>query len=157
MYQKRELKQRRRRRQQERQKNNSFRSVKQQLCKRVTLFCTFLCRRCTTATWNFLISRFVEDLDTRWRVSLSFLRPSWTVQSLRIHWTPKQFANIWRIERDGTKRDKVWSSGNSVLKCFRSPPRICYSSSLKIPFSRKMGPFRWVKYNPIFIPINEDW
>ena len=24
-------------------------------------FCTFLCRRCTTTTWNWLISRFVED------------------------------------------------------------------------------------------------
>ena len=25
-------------------------------------FCTFLCRRCTTSTWNCLISRFVEAL-----------------------------------------------------------------------------------------------
>ena len=30
---------------------------KQQLCTCITLFCTFLCRRCTTTTWNFLISR----------------------------------------------------------------------------------------------------
>ena len=30
--------------------------VKQQLCTCITLFCTFLSRGCTTATWNFLIS-----------------------------------------------------------------------------------------------------
>ena len=30
---------------------------KQQLCTWITLFCTFICRRCTTTTWNFLISR----------------------------------------------------------------------------------------------------
>ena len=29
----------------------------QQLCTCITLFCTFLYRRCTTTTWNFLISR----------------------------------------------------------------------------------------------------
>ena len=31
------------------------RLAKQQLCTCITLFCTFLCR-CTTTTWNFLIS-----------------------------------------------------------------------------------------------------
>ena len=30
---------------------------KQQLCTCITLFCTFLCRRCTATTWNFLMSR----------------------------------------------------------------------------------------------------
>ena len=45
-----ELKQRRRRRQRERQKSNRFRLAKQQLCTCVTLFCTFLSRRCTTTT-----------------------------------------------------------------------------------------------------------
>ena len=45
-----ELKQRRRRRQRERQKSNRFRLAKQQLCTCVTLFCTFLSRRCRTTT-----------------------------------------------------------------------------------------------------------
>ena len=49
-----ELKQRRRRRrrqrQRERQKSNRFGLAKQQLCTCVTLFCTFLSRRCTTTT-----------------------------------------------------------------------------------------------------------
>ena len=34
-------------------------------------FCTFLCRHCTTTTWKFLISRFVEDVSTRQRLSFS--------------------------------------------------------------------------------------
>ena len=53
----RELKQRRQRRQRELEKSHRFISAKQQLCTCVTLFCTFLGRRCTTATWNFPISR----------------------------------------------------------------------------------------------------
>ena len=68
----RELTQRLRRRQREQQKSNRFRQAKQQLCTCITLFCTFLCRRCTTATWNGLISRFVEDGNKRQQFSFSF-------------------------------------------------------------------------------------
>ena len=40
---------------------------KQQLFTYSTLFCTFLCCRCTTTTWKCLISRFMEDVnDRRW-------------------------------------------------------------------------------------------
>ena len=46
---------RRRRRQQERQKSNRFRQGKQQLCTRLTLFCTSHCRLCRTTTWNCLL------------------------------------------------------------------------------------------------------
>ena len=46
----RELKQRRRRRQRKLQKSNMFGFAKQLLCTCITLFCTFLCRRCTTTT-----------------------------------------------------------------------------------------------------------
>ena len=38
------------------------------LCTRITLFCTFLCSHCTTAT----ISRLVEDVNTRQRLAFSF-------------------------------------------------------------------------------------
>ena len=44
-----ELKQRRRWRQRERQKSNRFILAKQQLCPCIKLFCTFLCRHCTTS------------------------------------------------------------------------------------------------------------
>ena len=51
----RKLKQRRRRRQREQLKRNKLMLAKQQLCTCITLFCTFLSRRCTTATWNLPI------------------------------------------------------------------------------------------------------
>ena len=107
----RERKQRRRRRQGERQKNNRFGLAKQQLCTCVTLFCTFLCRRCTTTTWKCLISRFVEDVNKRQRLSFFF----WTsIHSFRI-----QLQKICRYLINWTswnKRDKFWSSANSLFE-----------------------------------------
>ena len=91
----RELKQRRRRRQRERQKR--FRSAKQQLCTYITLFCTFLSRRCTNTTLKYLISCFVEDGNTRQQLSFSF--PELWNSPLEI--TSKKLANLWRIKRDG--------------------------------------------------------
>ena len=61
----RELKQRRPRRQRERQKSNRLKLAKQQLCTCITLFCKFLYRHCTSTTWKYHISRFVEDVNTR--------------------------------------------------------------------------------------------
>ena len=66
------LKQRRRRRQRERQKSKRFRLAKQQLCTFIKLFYTFLCRHCTTTTWKCLISRFVENANTRQQLYFSF-------------------------------------------------------------------------------------
>ena len=66
------LKQRRRRRQRERRKSKRFRLAKQQLCMCITLLCTFLCRHCTTTTWKCLISRFVENANTRQQLYFSF-------------------------------------------------------------------------------------
>ena len=64
--------QRRRRRQREGQKSNRFKLTKQQLCKCITLLCTFLCRQFTTSKWKCLISRFVKNVNTRQRLSFSF-------------------------------------------------------------------------------------
>ena len=38
----------------------------------ITLFCAFLWRHCTTTTLKYLISRVMEDLNTRQRLSFSF-------------------------------------------------------------------------------------
>ena len=65
-----ELKHRRPRRQRERQTSNRFRLAEHNSA-RDHAFCTFLCRHCTTTTWKFLISRFVEDMSTRQRLSFS--------------------------------------------------------------------------------------
>ena len=67
-----ELKQRPRQRQRERQKRKRFRLAKQQLCTCIMLCCTFVCRHCTTTTWNCLISRSVDSVNTRQRRYFSF-------------------------------------------------------------------------------------
>ena len=41
-------------------------------CTCITLFCTFFSRRCTTTVGKCLISRFVEDGNTRQQLSFSF-------------------------------------------------------------------------------------
>ena len=89
----RELKQWQRRR----QKSNMRRLEKQQLCTWITLFSTFLGRRCTTMTWTFLISCFVEDGNTTQQLSFSFPELSYN----SFEFTPEKFANIWRIVQDG--------------------------------------------------------
>ena len=68
----REFMQRHLRRQRKRQKSNRLNLSKQQLYTCSMLFSVFLCRHWMTTTWKCLISRFVEDVNTRqWR-SLSF-------------------------------------------------------------------------------------
>ena len=100
MYQLRELKQRRGRRQREWQKSNRFRLKKQQLCTCITLFCTFLCRRCiiTTTTWWCVISRFVKDGNTRQQLSLSF--PELWYSPLEFNSKKLALTNVWRIKGD---------------------------------------------------------
>ena len=107
----RELKQRRRRRQRERQRSSRFRLVKQQLCTCITLFDTFLCRRCTSTTWKCLNSGFVEDGNTRQRHSSSFpeLRCSpleFNSKQIRHH-----FVNWTRWK----ELDYVWNSADSLF------------------------------------------
>ena len=63
------------RRQRKRQKSNRFRSAKEQL-----FMCIFSCaflhifRHCMTSTLNCVISRFVEDGNTRQQLSFPFLQ-----------------------------------------------------------------------------------
>ena len=53
-------------------KSNRFRLAKQQFCTCITLFCTFLCHRCTPKARNSLFSRFVEDVSLKQQFSFSF-------------------------------------------------------------------------------------
>ena len=71
-YNMRELKQRRRRRQRERWKSSWFRLANQQLCTCITLFCPFLWRSCTTTSWDFVVLRFMGNVNTRQQFSFSF-------------------------------------------------------------------------------------
>ena len=87
----------RRRRQRDRQKSNRFGLAKQQLCTCITLFCTFLSRRCTTATWNF--PPYMEWVNTAQTFSFSF---SW-LRYGPFGFNPGNFANIWQIKRKWTR------------------------------------------------------
>ena len=92
-----DLKQRRRRRQRELQKRNRLRLAKKkkQICTCITLFCTLLCRHCTTTTWNSTCYGG-RELKT-----MTFFFFFWTsIQSFRIQLQKKK-ANIWRIEQVG--------------------------------------------------------
>ena len=128
-----ELKQRRRRRQRERQKSNWFRLAKQQLCTCITLFCTFLCRHCTTTTWNVLIPPFLENVNTRPRLSFSF--PELRYSLLEFNSRKKLCQHLTNWTRRN-KRYLVWSSLNSPFKWrFHRHRRLCCLSSLLISWT----------------------
>ena len=76
---------------------------KRQLCTCITLFCTFLCRRCTT-TWNVLISR------TRFR---------WTQHFDNERYGPKQnFVMICQIKWNWIRSLKFEKVGIDFLSDF---------------------------------------
>ena len=69
-----------------------------------TLFCPFLCRRCTTTTWNCLISRYVDDVKTNSKRRPSFSFPELCYSSLEF--SSKKF-HIWRI---------VWAGVRAIIR-----------------------------------------
>ena len=87
---------RRKRWQREHQKRNRFILAKKTLHMHNAFFCSFLSHRCTTTTWKCLISRFVEDGNIR-----QHFFPFLNFDTVHQNSTPKKFANIWRIIRDG--------------------------------------------------------
>ena len=95
----------RQRRQREQQKSNRFILAKQQLCT-----CITLSRHCTITTWNCLISRFVEDVNTRQRLSFSFPELWYSLLEFNSRKICQHLTN-WT---SWNKRDKVWSSANSL-------------------------------------------
>ena len=114
-------------------KERSLRLAKQQLRTCITLFCTFLCRRCTTTTWKFLISRIVEDVNTRQRLSFSFPELLYTLLEFNSRKNCQHLTNWTRWN----KRDKVWSSATSLCKWrFRSRRRPCCLSSWLVSLSK---------------------
>ena len=74
---------------------------------------------CTTAMWKSLMSLFVEDVDKRRRIFLSFCSLNWgspqeiNSRQIRLHLT---FSANWN------KRNKVWTDANLFLKW---RPRCC--------------------------------
>ena len=91
------FKQRRRRRQRERQKSNRFRLTKQQRCTCITLFCIHFLAVVAGATWKCLISRFVEDGNTRQQLSFCFPE----LWYCPVEFNSKKLPTFVRIKRDG--------------------------------------------------------
>ena len=101
------------RRQGKRQKSNRFRSAIQQLFTCIALFCTFRFRHCMTSTLNCVISRFVEDGNTRQQLSFPFSKLSYCL--LEFLFTSRNICQHLANWARWKKRDKVWSNENSLL------------------------------------------
>ena len=76
------------------------------------LCCTFLCRHCTTTTWKYLTSRFVEDVSTRQRLSFSFPELWYSPLEFNSRKNCQHLTNWTRWN----KRQKVGRSATSLFK-----------------------------------------
>ena len=89
--------------------------------------CTFLCHRCRTTSWNYLISRFVDDVNRRQRLYFSFPQLRYSPLEFNSRKSRQHLTNLTRWN----KRDNVSSSVDSFFKWpFRSLRRRCCLSSL---------------------------
>ena len=68
-----------------------------------TLFCTFLCRRCRTTTWNFLISCSMEDWTQDNDVLILFFEP----RCSPLEYNFRKITNIWEIEWHGKREMNI--------------------------------------------------
>ena len=107
---------------------------KQQLCKRISLFCTFLC---TTTTWNCLIFLFREDVNKRRHNFILFLNLDMVLRNS----TPGGFAYIWQSKWVGiiaikTERTQIhfWSDVFASVA----------SSDRKVPIAQAKKRTRWI-------------
>ena len=95
-------------------------------------FCTFLCRHCTTTMWNVLIPPFLENMNTRLRLSFSFPELRYSLLEFNSRKNCQHLTNWTRRN----KRYLVWSSLNSLFKWrFHSRRRRCCLSSLLISWT----------------------
>ena len=78
-------------------KTNRFIWAKQRLCTCITLFWTFLSRRCRSATWNFLISRarFMELVNTAQWFCFSFSK----LRYGPLGFNPRQFCQDFKNQK----------------------------------------------------------
>ena len=113
---------------------------KQQFCTYITLFCSFPCRRCTTMTWNCLISRFVEDVNTRQQPSFAFPELWYSPLESNSEQIRQHLTNLTRWN----KRDEVWTRANQLFywrfrsrrrcHCFKAPNRSWSGTAANLDF-----------------------
>ena len=94
--------------------------IKQHLCT----ICKFLCRYCTISMWKCLISRFVENGNTRQR--LSFYSPG--LRHSPLEFKSRRICQHCRIERDkiSVMKFKAARTHFSFKWRFRSRWRRCF-------------------------------
>ena len=99
---------------------------------------------CTTTTWKCLISRFVEDVNTRQRLSSSL--PELRYSLLEFISRKKKLPTFDELNETPSKREKVWDSVTSLFKWrFQRRRRLCcLQSSLTIKNRRRLN--RWSVY-----------
>ena len=105
---------------------------KQQLCERISLFCTFLCRFCTTTTWLFR-----EDVNKQRHNFILFLNLDMVLWNS----TPGGFAYIWQSKRVGiiaikTERTQI-HFGSDVFAAVALSDR-------KVPIALAKKKTRWI-------------
>ena len=113
---------------------------KQQFCTYITLFCSFPCRRCTTMTWNCLISRFVEDVNRRQQPSVAFPELWYSPLESNSRQIRQHLTNLTRWN----KRDEVWTRANKLFywrfrsrrrcHCFKAPNRSWSGTAANLDF-----------------------
>ena len=114
---------------------------KQQFCTYITLFCSFPCRRCTTMTWNCLISRFVEDVNRRQQPSVAFPELWYSPLESNSRQIRQHLTNLTRWN----KRDEVWTRANKLFywrfrsrrrcHCFKAPNRSWSGTAANLDFA----------------------
>ena len=114
----------------------SLRLAKKQLCTRITLFCTFPCPHCMTKALKSLISRFVEDMNTRQQLSFSFpeLRySSLEFNSRKIH-QPLTNLTTWKKKSEGKadiRRGQTRGLARQAGEFSRADPFLSFSSTAR--------------------------
>ena len=112
----------------------------------MTCFWTFLCRHYKTRTWKCLISRFVQEVNTRRRIFLSLSKSEWgpncstdpqeiNCREIRLHLT---FSANWKKKT----RQSHWKTREFVLKVIISSAVAAVNATrLKLPSQSSLWHF----------------
>ena len=95
-------------------------------------FLLFLCRHCTTTTWECLISRFMEDVNKRQRIFLSLISTkNWSTVPKKS--TPRKFIYVGHFQLIGINATMFKKKREFLLKVMFLLPSP--SSMLKLPIN----------------------
>ena len=112
--------------------NENGKKAKQQLCTCITLFYTCQFTHCTTTTWNCLISRLEEDVNTRrlsflpWAAIKSFkTKPHKNWNSIHCSWKSKRMLATYK-RRMRNNNLEIMIVGSSC-RPQQNPRKLCHN------------------------------